>query len=437
MSAVTSPPKQKLPLSSIPGADDITRVELTNGIVMLARENPNSQAVTLRGYLIAGSLFDPDDKLGLADFVASALMRGTAKREFQAIYDSLESVGASFGFSGGTHTAGFGGRSLAEDLPLLLDLLNEGLRHPVFPSPQVEKLRAQLLTGLALRAQDTRDMASLIFDELVYRQHPYARPEEGHPQTVGAITVDDLANFHKQHYGPRGMVLAVVGGIEAEKAIDEVRATLEDWQNPQQSPLPDLPAWEPLPARVNKRHAIPGKSQSDLIIGTAGPPRKAPDYMAANLGNNILGHFGLMGRVGDVVREQAGLAYYAYSNLGGGSGPAPWAVAAGVNPANEEKAAELIFKELARFTDELVTEEELSDSQSNFIGSMPLSLETNGGVAEALLNVERYKLGLDYYRRFPDEIRSITREQIREAAARYLPNDKMAVAVAGPKRSET
>ncbi len=437
MSAVTSPPKQKLPLSSIPGADDITRVELTNGIVMLARENPNSQAVTLRGYLIAGSLFDPDDKLGLADFVASALMRGTAKREFQAIYDSLESVGASFGFSGGTHTAGFGGRSLAEDLPLLLDLLNEGLRHPVFPSPQVEKLRAQLLTGLALRAQDTRDMASLIFDELVYRQHPYARPEEGHPQTVGAITVDDLANFHKQHYGPRGMVLAVVGGIEAEKAIDEVRATLEDWQNPQQPPLPDLPAWEPLPARVNKRHAIPGKSQSDLIIGTAGPPRKAPDYMAANLGNNILGHFGLMGRVGDVVREQAGLAYYAYSNLGGGSGPAPWAVAAGVNPANEEKAAELIFKELARFTDELVTEEELSDSQSNFIGSMPLSLETNGGVAEALLNVERYKLGLDYYRRFPDEIRSITREQIREAAARYLPNDKMAVAVAGPKRSET
>ena len=79
----------------------------------------------------------------------------------------------------------------------------------------------------------------------------------------------------------------------------------------------------------------------------------------------------------------------------------------------------------------------MSDSQSNFIGSMPLSLETNGGVAEALLNVERYKLGLDYYRRFPDEIRSITREQIREAAARYLPNDKMAVAVAGPKRSET
>jgi len=437
MSAVTSPPKQKLPLSSIPGADDITRVELSNGMVVMARENPNSQAVTLRGYLIAGSLFDPEEKLGLADFVASALMRGTAKREFRAIYDSLESIGASFGFSGGTHTAGFGGRSLSEDLPLLLDILSEGLRRPTFPTAQVERLRAQLLTGLALRTQDTRDMASLIFDELVYRDHPYARAEEGHPHTVGAITVDDLVDFHRRIYGPRGMVLAVVGGIDASKAVDEVRAALEDWQNPEQPPVPRLPEWEPLADRVNKRHAIPGKSQSDLIIGTAGPARSAPDYMAANLGNNILGHFGLMGRIGDVVREQAGLAYYAYSNLGGGSGPGPWAVAAGVNPANEEKATELIFKELARFTGELVTEEELADCQSNFIGSMPLSLETNGGVTEALLNVERHNLGLDYYRQFPAEIKAITREQIRDAAARYLPNDKMAVAIAGPRRLET
>jgi zinc protease len=436
MSAVASPPKQKLPLSSVPGADDITRVELKNGIVVLARENPNSQAVTLRGYLPAGSLFDADEKLGLADFVASALMRGTAKREFQAIYDSLESVGASFGFSGGTHTAGFGGRSLAEDLPLLLDLLNEGLQRPTFPKTQIEKLRAQLLTGLAMRAQDTRDMASLNFDELVYRDHPYARAEEGHPQTVGAITADDLVDFHKKVYGPRGMVVAVVGGIEAEKAVAEVRATLEDWQNTEQPAEFQLPEWKPLEARISKRLPIPGKSQSDLIIGTAGPARNEPDYMAANLGNNILGHFGLMGRVGDVVREQAGLAYYAYSSLGGGTGPGPWAVAAGVNPANEEKAADLIFKELAKFTDELVSEEELSDSQSNFIGSMPLSLETNGGVAEALLNVERHNLGLDYYRRFPDEIKAITREQIRGVAARYLTNDKMAVSIAGPNRTE-
>src|SRR3972149_4306185 len=120
--------KAALSLSSIPGADDITRVVLENGIVVLARENPNSLSVNLRCYLHAGSLLDPDDKLGLADFVADGLMRGTARREFQAIYDALESGGANFGFSSGTHTVGFGGKSLAEALPLLLAGFDESLR---------------------------------------------------------------------------------------------------------------------------------------------------------------------------------------------------------------------------------------------------------------------------------------------------------------------
>ncbi len=341
-------------------------------------------------------------------------------------------MGAGFGFNSGTHTASFGGKSLAEDLPLLLDILNQGLRAPTFPADQVQKLRAQLLTGLALRAQDTRDMASLIFDEMVYRQHPYARPEEGNPETIGAISVDDLVEFHRSVYGPHNMVVAVVGGVNAEQAVEQVRAALEDWVNPDQRSAPELPEWVPLPERISKRHEIPGKSQSDLIVGTAGPSRYAADYMAANLGNSILGRFGLMGRIGDSVREKAGLAYYAYSNLGGGVGPGAWEVAAGVNPANEKKAVDLIFEELERFTSELVTEEELSDSQSNFIGSMPLSLESNGGVAEAILNMERYQLGMDYYRHYPEQVRAVTREQVREAAQHYLHLDQMAVAVAGP-----
>ena len=159
--------------------------------------------------------------------------------------------------------------------------------------------------------------------------------------------------------------------------------------------------------------------------------------MAASQGNNILGRFGMMGRVGDSVREKAGLAYYAYSSLGGGLGPDPWIVAAGVNPANEEQATDLIFKEIERFTTELVSEEELSDSQSNYIGSMPLSLESYGGVADALMSMERFELGMDYYRHFPDEVRSVTREAVLQAAQRFLKADEMAVAVAGPPRTET
>lgn len=154
--------------------------------------------------------------------------------------------------------------------------------------------------------------------------------------------------------------------------------------------------------------------------------------MAASLGNNILGQFGMMGRIGDAVREKAGLAYYAYSSLHAGVGPGSWEVSAGVNPANVMKATRLIVDELRRFVQEGVTEEELADSKANFIGRLPLSLESNGGVAGALLNIERHDLGLDYYQRYAGLVAAVTREEVLAAARKFIDPDKLAIAVAGP-----
>ena len=420
------------PNSSFPGADDITRVVLENGITVLCRTNFNSPSVVLRGNLPAGSLFDPEEKLGLADFTASALMRGSEKRDFQAIYDALESVGASFGFNAGMHTIGFGGRALAEDLPLLMGILAESLRTPIFPDEHIEKLRAQQLTGLALRDQDTGDMAELIFDEILYAGHPYRHTGDGTPETIQAITRQDLVEFHQSKFGPRDMVVTVVGAIETDAAVAQVEAIFGDWQNPAQPPKPTVPEMEPLEKRVRRDHQIEGKSQADLMLGFLGPKRLDDDYMAASLGNAILGRFGLMGRIGDSVREKSGLAYYAYSSLSAGHGPGAWYVSAGVNPASMEKAIDLIIKELELFAESGVTDEELADVQSNYIGSMPLSLESNSGVASALIRIERYDLGLDYYRHYPDLVRAVTREQILAVARKYIELDRLAIATAGP-----
>ncbi len=420
------------PSYSLPGPDDITRVQLENGIVILVRPNFHSATVTLSGYLSAGSLFDTDEKLGLADFTAAALMRGTRRRSFQEIYDALESVGASFGWEGGTHTTSFGGKALAEDLGLLLDLLAEVLLEPSFPADQVERLRAQLFTSLAIRAQDTADMASLTFDQLVYANHPYRRPEDGFPETIQAITRQDLEDFHRRYYGPRGMVIAIAGAVEPTAAVEQVAQRLGDWSNRAQPDPPELPPVQPLSGVVKQKTVIPGKSQTDLVVGAAGPARRSPDYLAAALGNNILGQFGMMGRIGDVVREKAGLAYYAHSSLAGGLGPGPWSISAGVNPENVDQALNLILQEIKRFVEEPVQREELADSQTHFIGRLPLSLETNSGVAGALINLERYQLGLDYYLRYADLVRAVTVEDVLETARRYLHPERIGVAIAGP-----
>ena len=416
---------------SLPGPDTITRRILPNGILVLVRPNPGSLSVVISGYINAGAISEPDDKLGLAGFTAMSLMRGTAQHDFQQIYEALESNGASLGIDSGTHTAGFYGHALAEDLDLLTGTLAEALLQPTFPLEQVERLRNQLLTGLAIRAQDTAEMASLAFDELVYAGHPYRRPEDGYPETIRAITRDDLVLFHQMHFGPSGMVISIVGGVEPERAVDSVSCFLGNWSNPTQPAPPELPPLKPLSETISRKVNIPGKSEADIIMGVAGPPRKSPDFLAASLGNNILGQFGMFGRIGESVRERSGLAYHASSSLSGGIGPGPWLFFAGVNPQNLEKTISLIRQEITRFVTELVTNEELTDSQSNYIGRLPLSLESNGGVASALLNLERYNLGLDYYQRYPDLIKAITPAEILKTAQHYLHPDRLAIAIAG------
>ena len=418
---------------SLPGPDDIHREVLPNGIVVLARPNFSSPSVTVSGYLQAGSLIDPEDKLGLADFATSALMRGTQRHTFDELYNELESVGASIGFDSGMNSTGFHAHSLAEDMSLVLGLLSEAMREPIFPRAEVEKLRHHLLAGLAIREQDTADMADITFDEILYKGHPYAHTEDGNPTTIKAITRADLVKYHRQAFGPRGMAVAIVGAVEPKRAAALVRKAFGDWKNPSQVELPHVPEPKRLTSTVQRHHTIAGKSQSDLVIGTNGPRRKDPDYMPASLGNSVLGQFGMMGRVGKSVRETSGLAYYAYSNLSSGIGPGSWTVSAGVNPRNVKEASELIVKELERFVNEGVTEEELADSQANFIGRLPLSFESNGGVATALLNMERHELGLDYFRRYDEHVKAVTREQVLDAARKYIDPARLAIAIAGPQ----
>jgi zinc protease len=424
-------------LSIFPGPEDILRRELDNGIVVLARANHFSPSVAVSGYLRAGSIFDDEKKLGLADFTASCLMRGTQTRNFQQIFEELESAGAGLGLSGGTHTAGFTGRSLADDLPMLLALLADTLRNPTFPARHVEKYRAALLTSLDFQWQDSRDRAGMAFDELVYPDHPYGRPDEGYRKTVRRIRRRDLKQFHRRHYGPVGMVIAIIGGIDPEKAVSLVEAALGDWQNPTQSQPADLPLWKPLSQREDLRIPIESKSQADLVIGTAGPPRSSDDFIPAAVGNQILGNFGMMGRLGEKLREEAGMAYYVYSGLGTSVGPGAWVAAAGVAPKDVEPAVEIILEEIRKFTSEPVTPEELADVQANLIGSQPIHLESNIGVASLLLHIERHQLGLDYLQGYPALIYSVTPERILEAASQYLQIDRLAVVAAGGVESDT
>jgi zinc protease len=417
---------------SVPNSKNIVRQDYANGMIVLVKENFSSPSVVIDGLLRAGAADDTAGKEGLSAFTADMLMRGTQKRSFAEIYEAIEAVGATVDVSASINVTSFGTKSLAEDFALVVDILAEALQRPTFPDGEVEKDRGEILTSLQERANDTRRMAGLTFRELLYpARHPYARSAEGYFQTVSALTRDDLANYWQTAYGANGMIVSIVGAIKAAEALKMWEEAFGPWigASVDRGPIPEAPR---LAERREKRVDIPGKSQSDIVLGFIGPQRAAPDYLEARVCNSILGLFGLYGRLGESVREKGGMAYYCYSHVEGGLGPGAWRVSAGVDPNNVDKALPLIQAEIKRMIETKVTSRELKDNKSYAIGSMPIGLETNDGVAGIILDMELHGLGLDYLVGYPDRINAINAAQIQAAAQRYLDPDNLAVAVAGP-----
>lgn len=419
-------------MMSYPGSHNIFRHELANGITLLVYENFASQSFVLEGVVWAGALAETAEQAGLANMTAALLMRGTQSRTHEQIFDALESVGLALDFSGGRHLTSFAAQGLVEDFDLLLDLLAQSLRQPTFAEAEVAQVRNQILTDLHIRATDTRRMASLVFNHALYQDHPYGPSVQGYFETVPHLTATDLARFHADYYGPSGMIITLVGAIEAAVVLAKITAVLGDWQNGQQRPLPPVPIAARPDQLARTYTPIPEKSQADIILGLPGPPRSAPDYLDASLMNTILGVFGMMGRIGQSVREEQGLAYYAYSRLQGGLGPSPWFAAAGVAPAHIEQAIDSICQQIERIQNEPVGAEELADSKAYRTGSLPMSLETNSGLADIICDMELYGLGLDFLQQYPDMIRSITAVQVQAAAQKYLSREQLVVSISGP-----
>jgi zinc protease len=178
--------------------------------------------------------------------------------------------------------------------------------------------------------------------------------------------------------------------------------------------------------------SIPGKTQADIVLGVPGFSRTSPEYYAGMMADLILGRLGLMGRLGAKVRDEEGLAYYVYSQAQAGFTAGPWTVRAGVNPRNLDQAIDGILREIQGLKREPVRDGELNDARDYLIGSLAVRLETDAGIASALLEIELFSLGLDYLLRYPALIRAVTPEEIKTVTARYFSPTGYTIAAAVP-----
>ena len=419
-------------MKNIPGPDTISTFTLENGATVLSFSNLNSRSIYMIGILNGGGVLDPSAKTGLAHFTANLLSRGTKIFSFSDFHNQLESAGANLVFSCGSQYAWFRGKSLAEDVELLFRLSSDSLQNPSFNQEYIGRLRNQLTAGLTIRDQDTSEMASLLLDRHLFPDHPYGQPIDGYIETIQSITRSDIVQFHNQVYSPADMIIVVAGAVDSQEIRDLSEKYFSTWKvdTTAQSKNILIP---PPPANITRKHKfIEGKSQVDLLMGCFSPARTSPDYIPVFIGNNILGQFGLMGRLGRVIRSKSGLAYYVSSSVSAWSDVGTWDFSAGVNPENVGKTIDLVRKEIKQFIKSPVTDQELDNSKSHLIGRMPMSLESNAGLANAILTMQRFELGFDYYQKYTGRIKSITAKQILTASQRYLHPDRLVITSAGP-----
>ncbi|MGL4648389.1 MAG: M16 family metallopeptidase [Caldilineaceae bacterium] len=419
--------------NSLPGSQNTTRRVLDNGLAMLARPNRAAPVVVLEGMLAVPATLDLDGRTGLSSFTANLLTRGSERFSYDEVNEAIESVGASLSISADSEGLTFGITCLSEDFGALVQVLADALRRPRFDADQFALVRRQKLVRLQERDQEPSAVAALRFYERLYGGHPLGQAVSGYTETVSRIQRDDLVEFHRTWYGPAGGAIALSGDIEPDRALGLLSDAFGDW-----APAIALPVSPPPPATVPSRLHVPmaDKVQSEIVLGVCAVPRLHPDFSAMRVANTVLGVFGMMGRLGEVVREQQGLAYYAYSSQDTGRDSGVWLASAGVAPEDVEQALDAMTSEFARLGAEPVPAEELADSQDYLTGVLPLTLETNDGIASTLLNIEWYGLGLDYLATYADTIRSITADDVQRVAATYLQAERLVAVTAGPEAEE-
>jgi zinc protease len=408
------------------------RTVLGNGAVVIVQQTSTSPAVTINATVYAGGVHEPSDRPGLAYLAGRVLDRGTTHRSAEMLGEELDDRGVSLRISASRHATVLSCTCLSEDFEHVLAVVLDVVRCAVFPEHEVQKRQAECVSAIrqdedspAVRAVES------LFEMMYGAAHPYGRPAKGSVASVERMTRADLAAFHAERFTPRALSLAIVGDVPAMHALECAALELDGWTGG----APDLAPLPPPLTILDRRERLidlPGKSQADIAYGFAAIRRLDPRFDAYFVMNNILGQFGLGGRLAENIRERQGMAYYAFSALDPSVGVGPLIVRAGVDPDNVRRALDAIDHEVRTLGAEGPTAAELVQTQQFLIGSIPRTLETNAGIASFLQSEEQFGLGLDYDRRLADDIRAVTLDQVAAAAAELLNPDRAVVAVAGP-----
>jgi zinc protease len=416
------------PLSA--GATKIERIVSPGGIVAWLVHEPSVPLIALDFAFRGGATQDPPDKAGVATMTAALLDEGAGEIDSKSFHERLEAKAIEISFTATRDYVAGSLRTLSENQDEAADLLRLALTAPRFDAPDVERIRAQTLSGLRRATTSPNELASQRWWATAFAGHPYARPPRGTLESVPAIMVDDLKSFGRKVFARDNLKVGIVGNVDAAaagKLIDRMFGSL-----PAKGDL--SPIANTSPQGLGQKIAIDlDVPQSVLMIGGAGILRKDPDFMAAFVLNHILGGSAFSSRLYKEVREARGLAYSVYSAVMPLDYAALFVSGTATRSDRTAQALEVMESEIRKLAEIGPTEEELAKAKSFLTGSFALRFDTSTKIAEQLVQIQLDDLGIDYIDKRNGLVNAVTMADVKRVAKRLLDANMLVTVVGKPQ----
>jgi zinc protease len=409
-------------------AIEIREVTSPGGIRAWLVENKSIPLIAMQFSFEGGSTSDPVGKEGTAHFITGMMDEGAGDLDSAAFQARRDELAVQISFDNGVDQFEGSLQTLSKNRAEAFTLLKKVLTAPRFEKEAMERVRQQFLLSAKDDEREPEKIASRAWMKLAFGDQLYARQSNGTPESIAAITPDDLRAMHKLLFSRKGLKVAVVGDIDAATlatSLDEIFGGLPDAEPPRAVSTVTL-AKGPIVKIID--HDIP---QSIIVFGHEGILRSDPDFIPAFVMNQILGGGGYTSRLTTEVREKRGLTY------GVGFGLSPMdhvGLYVGSLGTRNEKAGEalaVVKETMKKMADEGPTQAELDDVKTYLTGSYALRFDTNDKIAGQLLGLQQQNLGIDYINKRNGWVEAVTLDQVKAQAKRLVDSERLIVTVVG------
>ncbi len=414
----------------VPGAAraiDIQAVTSPGGVDAWLVEDASIPFVALEIWFIGGASLDAPGKRGAIHLMTGLLEEGAEDMDARAFAEAVEGLATSFEFDVFRDGLTVSARMLTENRDDAADLLRAALVAPRFDEDAVERVRGQVLSILDGDARDPDEIASRTFNAMTWGDHPYGSPLEGTPESVSALTRDDLVDAHQAVLARDRIVVGAAGDITAEELgtlLDSILGELPETG----APMPEMADYQLTPGTTVVDFPSP---QSVALFGHQGIARNDPDFFPAFVLNQVLGGGNFRSRLMQEVRVERGLTYGVYSFLG--LSDYGQTVAGSFSSSNDlvAQAIDVIRDQWADLAENGITDAELEAAQRYLTGAYPLRFDGNGRIAGILAGMQADGVPIDYIATRNDRVSAVTAEDVRRVAERLLQPENLHFVVVG------